>query len=164
MKTGNNGLMYGKFPAIVKSYDAVSRSCIIETPTGNEVDAEIEYPIGDSINTEIQISSGDTGLPASLRPLPAKRLMARTDISCSQRIWQLSRTLFSPLASKHAFSAGRIAVGSPLTNSTRQVVQRAFPPQACNWSMPASSVNASTKRLPAGTSNSPTPSTVSFGI
>src|SRR5262249_33620917 len=49
-------------------------------------------------------------------------------------------------------------------NSTRQVVQRALPPQACSWSTPASSSRASTMRFPWGTSNSPTPSTVNFGM
>ena len=54
--------------------------------------------------------------------------------------------------------------GSPATNSTRQVVQRARPPQACNWSMPASSSSARTRRFPWGTANVPTPSTVSSGM
>lgn len=59
-KSGNNGLMFGKFPAVIKSYDASSRECVIQTPVGDEVDAEIEYPIGDdSANTEIRILVGD---------------------------------------------------------------------------------------------------------
>lgn len=59
-KAGNNGLMYGKFPAVVKSYDAASRECIIQTPVGDEIEAEIEYSIGDnSYNTEIEIHAGD---------------------------------------------------------------------------------------------------------
>lgn len=62
-KSGNNGLMFGKFPAVIKSYNASSRECVIQTPVGDEVDAEIEYPIGDkSANghaTEIEILAGD---------------------------------------------------------------------------------------------------------
>lgn len=59
-KTGNNGLMFGKFPAVVKSYNPASRECVIQTPVGDEVDAEIEYPLGDnSANTEIKIVAGD---------------------------------------------------------------------------------------------------------
>ena len=45
-----------------------------------------------------------------------------------------------------------ILVGSPLTNSTRHVVQRALPPQACRISTPASSSIALTRRLPPATS------------
>lgn len=56
----SNGLWHGKFPAVVKSYNAATRECIIQTPTGDQVDAEIEYPIGDnSANTEIKIVAGD---------------------------------------------------------------------------------------------------------
>lgn len=59
-KSGNNGLMFGKFPAVVSSYSASTRECVIKTPVGDEIDAEIEYPIGDdSSNTEIKISAGD---------------------------------------------------------------------------------------------------------
>src|SRR4051812_25132798 len=101
--------------------------------------------------------------PAVARPLPARRLIARTVMSWSQRIWQLRRTPVSPRAARTAFSACVIWSGSPLTNSTRQVVQRALPPQACSWSIFASSSSASTSRLPCGTSNVPTVSTVSFG-
>src|SRR5262249_52551041 len=98
------------------------------------------------------------------RPLPASRLMARTVMSFSHRIWQLSRTPVRPRAARTFFSASVICAGSPAMNSTRQVVQRALPPQACSWSTFASSSSASTSRLPCGTSNSPTPSTVSFGM
>lgn len=59
-QSSSNGLIYGKFPAIVKSYNAATRECIIQTPTGTEVDAEIEYSIGDnSKKTEIAIHAGD---------------------------------------------------------------------------------------------------------
>lgn len=57
---GNGGLIYGKFPAVVKSYNGSTRECIIQTPTNGDVDAEIQYPIGDnSTFTEIQINAGD---------------------------------------------------------------------------------------------------------
>lgn len=59
----SKGLVFGKFPAVVVSYDAAKRECVIKTPTGEEVAAEIEYPIGDkSANghtTEIEILAGD---------------------------------------------------------------------------------------------------------
>lgn len=59
-KSGSNGLVFGKFPAVITKYDPGSRECMIKTPVGDEVDAEIEYPIGDnSKETEIQISAGD---------------------------------------------------------------------------------------------------------
>ena len=61
--------------------------------------------------------------------------MARTVMSWSQRIWQLSRTPVRPRAARTFFSAAVIWSGSPATNSTRQVVQRALPPQACSWSI-----------------------------
>src|SRR5262245_53944854 len=54
--------------------------------------------------------------------------------------------------------------GSPAMNSTRHVVHRALPPQACNWSILTSSSRARTSRFPGGTSNVPIPSTVNFGI
>src|SRR5438067_438683 len=68
------------------------------------------------------------------------------------------------LTAKTLYSAMVIWSGSPSTNWTRQVVQRALPPQACSWSIPASTVRALTSRLPAGTSKVPTFSTVSFGM
>lgn len=62
-KSGSNGLVFGKFPAVITKYDPGSRECMIKTPVGDEVDAEIEYPIGDkSANgyaTEIEILPGD---------------------------------------------------------------------------------------------------------
>src|SRR5262249_55409191 len=73
-------------------------------------------------------------------------------------------TPVSPRTASTACSACVIVAGSPETNSTRQVVHFALPPQACNWSTFASSSRASTSRLPAGTSNSPTPSPRNFGI
>ena len=64
------GLLNGRYPAIVKSYDQNKRTCRIEIPgltDGCDVfpEAEIEYPIGDkarhaSWGTEIEILSGDT--------------------------------------------------------------------------------------------------------
>ena len=71
-------------------------------------------------------------LPESFRPLPANRLIAFTVISWSHRIWQLKRTPVRPRAARTSFSAFVIISGSPAMNSTRQVVQRALPPQA--WS------------------------------
>lgn len=51
---------YGKFPAIISSYNSATRECIIKTAMGDEIDAEIQYPIGsNSKNTEIKISAGD---------------------------------------------------------------------------------------------------------
>src|SRR4051812_13282278 len=49
-------------------------------------------------------------------------------------------------------------------NSTRQVVQRALPPQAWRMSTLASCSIASTSRLPFSTSTVPNPSTVSLGM
>src|SRR5439155_12948904 len=69
-----------------------------------------------------------------------------------------------PRAARTFFSATVMRGGSPARNCTRQVVQRALPPQACSWSIRASSSRASTRRLPCGTSKSPTPSTVSLGM
>src|SRR5436190_6454717 len=54
--------------------------------------------------------------------------------------------------------------GLPSMNSTRHVVQRAFPPQAWRTSTCASSSIASTSRFPCSTSTGANPSTVSFGI
>jgi hypothetical protein len=51
-------------------------------------------------------------------------------MSWSQTIWHDSRTPDKPFASILVFSATVIRDGSPLTNSIRHVVQRAFPPQA----------------------------------
>lgn len=59
-KAGSKGLIFGKFPAVVVSYSASSRECVIKTPAGDEVGAEIEYPLGDdSQQTEIKITAGD---------------------------------------------------------------------------------------------------------
>lgn len=64
------GLMPGRYPAVVKSYDPQKRTCRIEIPgltDGGDVmpEAEIEYPIGDksrlgNYTTEIEIWPGDT--------------------------------------------------------------------------------------------------------
>lgn len=64
------GLMPGRYPAVVVSYDWQKRTCRIEIPgltDGGDVmpEAEIEYPIGDksrlgNYTTEIEIWPGDT--------------------------------------------------------------------------------------------------------
>ena len=63
-----SGLLYGKWPAIVTAYNAVTREChiAIEGQTNGGEDhllAEIEYPIGDKSRhatmTEIEILVGD---------------------------------------------------------------------------------------------------------
>lgn len=60
MSQSSSGYEYGKFPAIIVSYNGSTRECIIKTPMGDEVDAEINYPIGDnSALTEIKINAGD---------------------------------------------------------------------------------------------------------
>jgi len=110
------------------------------------------------------VISSDGVPPASGRPLPSSRLIARTVISCSQSIWQDNRTPLKPLASRVAFSAAVIRVVSPSTTSIRQVVQRALPPHACKMSTFASSSIARTKRRSFGTSTVPKPSTVNLAI
>ena len=62
--------MSGRYPAIIKTYNPVRRTCRVEIPgltEGADVlpEAEIEYPIGDKsragVNpTEIEITPGDT--------------------------------------------------------------------------------------------------------
>lgn len=64
------GLMPGRYPAIVRSYNQARRTCRVEIPgltDGADVlpEAEIEYPIGDKSRagtntTEIEITPGDT--------------------------------------------------------------------------------------------------------
>lgn len=64
------GLMPGRYPAIVKTYNQARRTCRVEIPgltDGGDVlpEAEIEYPIGDKSRsgkweTEIEILPGDT--------------------------------------------------------------------------------------------------------
>jgi len=64
------GLMPGRYPAIVRSYDQMRRMCRVEIPgltDGGDVlpEAEIEYPIGDksragSNTTEIEVLPGDS--------------------------------------------------------------------------------------------------------
>ena len=102
--------------------------------------------------------------PGSGRPVPSNRLIARTVMSWSHRIWHDSRTPVRPRSLRRSFSAAVIVEGSPSTNSTRHVVQRALPPQACMMSTPASCSTASTNRFCAGTSNVPYPSTVSWDM
>ena len=65
----NTGGYHGPYPAVVKSYDAVSRLCRVQIPginDGAEVypQAEIIYPLGDKSksgthSTEIEILAGD---------------------------------------------------------------------------------------------------------
>lgn len=65
----NYGILSGRIPAIVKSYNAIKRTCRIEIPgltDGADTfpEAEIEYPIGDKspnseFTTEIEILVGD---------------------------------------------------------------------------------------------------------
>ena len=64
------GLMPGRYPAIIKTYNQARRTCRVEIPgltDGGDVlpEAEIEYPIGDKSRagtntTEIEITPGDT--------------------------------------------------------------------------------------------------------
>lgn len=64
------GLMHGRYPAIVRTYDQARRTCRIDIPgltDGGDTlpEAEIEYPIGDksrsgAFATEIEILPGDT--------------------------------------------------------------------------------------------------------
>ncbi|MFZ4539530.1 hypothetical protein [Propionivibrio sp.] len=64
------GLMPGRYPAIVKSYDQARRTCRVEIPgvtDGGDVlpEAELSYPLGcksrdGSFATEIEILPGDT--------------------------------------------------------------------------------------------------------
>ena len=64
------GLMPGRYPAIVKTYNQARRTCRVEIPgltDGGDVlpEAEIEYQIGDKSRagtnaTEIEITPGDT--------------------------------------------------------------------------------------------------------
>lgn len=64
------GLMPGRYPAIVRTYNQARRTCRVEIPgltDGADVlpEAEIEYPIGDKSRegantTEIEILAGDT--------------------------------------------------------------------------------------------------------
>ncbi|MGL5598998.1 MAG: hypothetical protein ACRDDA_13020 [Aeromonas sp.] len=62
-----SGLLHGKWPAIVDSYDAASRTCEVSIPGQTDgqgkLVAEIEYPIGDksrnTTQTEIEVLPGD---------------------------------------------------------------------------------------------------------
>ncbi|MFZ4504592.1 MAG: hypothetical protein ACOYM1_11645 [Methylovulum sp.] len=66
----DNGNLAGRYPAIVRSYDAKRRTCRVEIPgitSGGDTftEAEIEYPIGDKSRTgkwetEIEILPNDT--------------------------------------------------------------------------------------------------------
>lgn len=64
------GWMPGRYPAVIKSYDAIRRTCRVDITgltTGGDVfpEAEIEYPVGDKSNherwaTEIEFLPNDT--------------------------------------------------------------------------------------------------------
>lgn len=68
--TTQYGILPGRYPAVVRSYDKAKRTCRIEIPgltDGADVlpEAEIEYAIGDksahdTYPTEIEILPGDT--------------------------------------------------------------------------------------------------------
>jgi phage baseplate assembly protein gpV len=70
MGTRDYGLLFGPWPAVVRSYDQATRMCRVEVPgltDGGDVlpNAEIMYPIGDKSRngantTEIEITPGDT--------------------------------------------------------------------------------------------------------
>lgn len=70
MSTGTPGLIVGKWPAVVVSYDKDSRECRVSVPGitdgGDEaLLAEIEYPVGDKskageFSTDILMLPGDT--------------------------------------------------------------------------------------------------------
>ena len=63
------GVMPGRYPAVIKTYDAIRRTCRIEIlglTTGGEIypEAEIEYPVGEKsksgeFSTEIEFLPGD---------------------------------------------------------------------------------------------------------
>ena len=68
MSANGSGLLSGKWPAVIESYDGASRTCTVNIPgitDGAEsgLIAEIEYPIGDKSRhetmTEIEILGGD---------------------------------------------------------------------------------------------------------
>ena len=71
MKAGESyGFLPGRYPAIVRGYDAAARMCRVEIPgltDGGDVLplAEIEYSLGDKSRaganaTEVEITAGDT--------------------------------------------------------------------------------------------------------
>ncbi|WMC11764.1 hypothetical protein PU634_05195 [Oceanimonas pelagia] len=67
MSNTGSGLLTGKWPAVVESYDQDSRTCEVSIPGqtdgGGHLRAEIEYPVGDksrhATQTEIEILPGD---------------------------------------------------------------------------------------------------------
>lgn len=69
MSNINYGFLSGRIPAVVKSYNAIKRTCRVEIPgltDGADTlpEAEIEYPIGDKspngeFTTEIEILTGE---------------------------------------------------------------------------------------------------------
>lgn len=68
MSAHGSGLLSGKWPGVVESYDADSRTCVVSIPgitdgAGTGLIAEIEYSIGDKsrhgTQTEIEILAGD---------------------------------------------------------------------------------------------------------
>jgi len=68
--SGEYGFLPGRYPAVVREYDAAARMCRVEIPgltDGGDVLplAEIEYPVGDKSRaganaTEVEIVGGDT--------------------------------------------------------------------------------------------------------
>lgn len=56
-------MMYGKHPAVIKSYDAEKKMCMVEIPgvtDGSQAEAELSFPVGDkSEHTDIRILPGD---------------------------------------------------------------------------------------------------------
>lgn len=56
-------MMYGKHPAVIKSYDKVTKLCMVEIPgvtDGAAAEAELSFPVGDkSEHTDIRILPGD---------------------------------------------------------------------------------------------------------
>ena len=61
---------------------------------------------------------------------PAAMTQAEKDVLAAKGV--TTPGVVTPFAASTSFSACVIAAGSPATNSTRQVVQRATPPQACS--------------------------------
>lgn len=70
MSVSQYGLLPGRYPGVVRSYDKAKRTCRVEIPgltDGGDVlpEAEIEYAIGDksahsNYPTEVEILAGDT--------------------------------------------------------------------------------------------------------
>jgi hypothetical protein len=90
-------------------------------------------------------------------------MIGSTSMSCEQVSWHERRNSpYRPRSVSFAYSASVITSGSPATKRTRQVVQRALPPQRWPIWTPMSSI-AFTSRLSAGHS-ALWPATVSVGM